>query len=400
MNYFFSRIKRVKLADILAVWKLLVTLIPALIYRKTHPKFWVISEAPNEARDNGYWFFRYVRTEHPEQECWYAIKSDSPDYGKVAGLGPIVEHGSLKHWFLYLASDMIISSQKAMGPNAAIFGFLEIYGILRTKRVFLQHGVIKDDLKWLYYDVTHFDKFICGAYPEYEYVNGNYGYPPNIVIYTGLCRFDGLHSDTDNDKRIVLIMPTWREWIADEDARLIEYEGTNIISETEYFKTWSRFINDERVKDMANKYHVHYVFFPHRDMQKYLDFFPKSNDYITIAGGKDYDVQDLLKSASMMVTDYSSVFFDMLYMKKPVVFFQFDYDKFRSAQYGEGYFDYRNNPFGKSFQSSEEVFDNIEEFLKNDFAVSKEYLEAHKEFFPLYDDHNCERIYDAITERG
>lgn len=400
MSYFFSRIKRVKPADILAVWKLLVTLIPAIIYRKTHPKFWVISEAPNEARDNGFWFFKYMRTEHPEQPCFYAINPTSFDYDKVAQYGNTVAYGSLRHWVLYLAADKIISSQKASGPNAAIFGFLEVYRILKTKKVYLQHGVIINDLKWLYFDVTRIDKFICGAYPEYNFVRDRFGYPQNAVLYTGLCRFDGLHEGTVPSSKMVLVMPTFREWIADEDSRMVEFEGTKDFTKTEYFSKWTEFINSERIKELSLKYDVHFVFFPHREMQKYLSYFPKSNESITIAGGEDWDIQELLKSASMMVTDYSSVFMDMIYMKKPVVFYQFDYDKFRAGQYGEGYFDYRNNSFGKSFQSPEEVFDIIEDYLKIDFAVSKEYLEAHKEFFPLYDDHNCERIYDAITERG
>ena len=43
-----------------------------------------------------------------------------------------------------------------------------------------------------------------------------------------------------------------------------------------------------------------------------------------------------------MITDYSSVFFDFSYMRKPVIFYQFDEKKFRKAQYAEGYFSYKN----------------------------------------------------------
>ena len=226
MNYFFSRIKRVSFFDILQIWKLLICYIPALVYKKTHTPFWIISEAPSEARDNGYWLFKYIRSKHPEQPCVYAIKRNSPDYQKVNDLGPVVEHGSLRHWFLYLSADKIISSQKAMGPNAAICNFLEVYGFLKNERYFLQHGVVANDLKWLYYNATKFTKFFCGAYPEYRFVSDVFGYPKGKVQYTGLCRYDGLHSKK-NRERMVLIMPTWREWIADEDGRLKRYEGTN-----------------------------------------------------------------------------------------------------------------------------------------------------------------------------
>lgn len=399
MNYFISRIRRVSFNDLIQIWKLLVCFVPAFIYKRLTSPIWIVSEAPNEARDNGFWFFQYVRKEHLEQQCWYAINKASPDFEKVKTIGPVVEHGSLKHWFLYLAADKIISSQKAMGPNAAICGALEVYGLLKNHRMFLQHGVIKDDLKWLYYDITKFELFICGAFPEYEYVEKNYGYPNGVVQYTGLCRFDGLHDYEMNSKQI-LIMPTWREWIADEDQRLKKMEGSNSFTDTEYYKAWSSFITNSRVKELSEKYGVHFVFFPHREMQKYLEYFPKSNEYISIVGAKDYDVQKLLKESAMMITDYSSVFFDMIYMKKPIVFYQFDYDKFRFGQYKEGYFDYRNNPFGNSHEGQLSVFDAIEEMIINNFNVTEKYLEAHHTYFKHYDANNCYRVYEAIMSHN
>lgn len=399
MSFFLSRIRRVNLRDILQVWKLFLCFLPAKVMKAVCSDIWIVSEAPGEARDNGFWFFRYVCQNHPEHKCYYAIKKDSPDYDKVASVGPTVEHGSLKHWVLYLAANKIVSSQKAMGPNAAIFSFLEVYGLLKNDRSFLQHGVIGNDLKWLYYDITKFKCFICGAYPEYQFVSDTFGYPEGAVHYTGICRFDGLHDKTP-DERLILIMPTWREWIAYEDNRLLVVENTKQIQESQYFKAWSSFILDPHIERFCKEYNAKFVFFPHRDMQKFLDLFPKSNGYITVAGAESFDVQDLMKQASLMITDYSSVFFDMLYMKKPVIYYQFDYDRFRSGQYGEGYFNYRNNPFAKSFDDSEKVFEELERYLRNDFQIDDNYLNAHKEYFKLYDTDNSKRVYEAIVKEG
>ena len=395
MASFLHQLRRVKFKEIRDIWKLPISFICAPIYRIRHKDLWIICEDRNEARDNGYWLFKYLRKQHPDQECVYAISKKSPDYGKVRTLGKTVEFGSLQHWILYFASSKKISSQKAGNPNAAIFYFLEVYGILRDKRIFLQHGVIKDDLKWLYYDVTKMNRFICGAYPEYEYIKNNFGYPEGNVCYTGLCRFDGWH-DRPEDERMILIMPTWREWIADEDYRLKQLEGTTEIPKTNYFTTWIDFIKDKRIEDIATKYNLRFIFYPHRSMQKYMGYFPKSNKYIEIVSANDYDIQILPRSAAMMVTDYSSVFFDMLYMKKPIVYYQFDYEKFRLGQYTEGYFDYKNNPFGKSFEDKDNVFDEIEYYVCKDFKVGEEYLDAHPKYFPLYDRNNCERVYQVV----
>ena len=397
MSEFLKRLKRVKLCDILQIWKLPVAAVCAPFYRIRHKDLWIVCEDENEARDNGYWFFKYVKEHHPEQECVYAIKRSSPDYDKVSSLGRTVEFGSLAHWMMYLASRKKISSQKAGNPNAAIFYFLEVYGLLKSKRVYLQHGVIINDLKWLYYDVTKMNRFICGAYPEYVYVNSTFKYPEGNVQYTGLCRFDGLHGET-KDERLILIMPTWREWIADEDDRLEKFEGTKNIPETHYFTSWIDFINDERIRRLSQQYKVKFIFFPHRNMQKYLKYFPASNEYIEIAGAQQYDIQKLLKKASMMITDYSSVFFDMIYMKKPVTFYQFDYELFRKGQYEEGYFHYDNNPFGRSHRNKDDVFEDIEYYLKRNFDVTETYLSAHKEYFRLFDSNNCNRVYEVTKK--
>ena len=398
MKHFFHQIRRVKLKEILQIWKFPIAMICALFYRMKHKDLWIVCEDENEARDNGYWFFKYLREEHPEQECVYAICRTSPDFEKINTIGSWVEFGSLKHWILYLASSKKISSQKAGNPNAAIFYFLEVGGFLKDTRIFLQHGVTINDQKWLYYDVTKMKRFVCGAYPEFMYIREVFGYPEESIVYTGFCRFDGLHDKTEPDGKIVLIMPTWREWIADEDERLIQYEGTTQIEKTNYFIQWTTFLQSPELKRLAETYHCRFIFFPHRDMQKYMEFFPVTNEYMEIGDAGKYDVQALLKGASMLVTDYSSVFMDALYMKKPVVFYQFDYDMFRQGQYREGYFSYQDNPFAESFQNLQEVIAAIEKCVKNGFTVSERYMEAHRDYFRLYDTNNCQRVYEVVQD--
>ena len=98
-----------------------------------------------------------------------------------------------------------------------------------------------------------------------------------------------------------------------------------------------------------------------------------------------------------MITDYSSVFFDFVYMKKPVIFYQFDSKNFRKRQYEEGYFNYQENPFGESAKGQDEVFNLIEKCIEKNFAVSDSYLQAHKEYFRLYDTNNCRRIFEIVN---
>ena len=383
----------VRFRDVIQGWKLPVAIVLAAAYRRIHPDLWIVSEDAFEARDNGLWFFRYVRAEHPEQECVYAIHKCSQDYERVSAIGQTVEYGSLKHWVLYLASSVQIISQKSGDPNVPIFYFLQVYGLLRNNRLFLQHGITINNVQWLSYQESKIKRFLCGAYPEYLYVRERFGYPEENVCYTGMCRFDGLHN-VRTEPDLILIMPTWRNWLVIRKDRMREYEGTTSVSESDYFVRWREFLLDESLKEIAEHYRVHFVFYPHRNMQQYLSLFPSDLDYIEIAGREKYDIQELLKRSAMLITDYSSVFFDMVYMKKPVIFYQFDYEMFRKGQYQEGYFDYTDNPFGACCRKQNDVFDHIRRVISEDYTVSDSYLKAHAQYFPLYDTRNTERAYE------
>ena len=100
-----------------------------------------------------------------------------------------------------------------------------------------------------------------------------------------------------------------------------------------------------------------------------------------------------------MVTDYSSVQIDFAYMKKPLAYFQFDYERFCKSHYGKGYFDYTDDGFGPVFGDENGLMDYIEKMAERSFENTEPYITRHKEFFDLYDTDNCKRNYEAIKER-
>ena len=60
----------------------------------------------------------------------------------------------------------------------------------------------------------------------------------------------------------------------------------------------------------------------------------------------DADIPQLLLTAGVLVTDFSSVSMDFVYMEKPILYFQFDRDDFRKGHQSVGYFDYDRDGFG------------------------------------------------------
>lgn len=393
-----NKMKYIQFKDILALFKFFVILIPALFFKVCHRrKFWIICEDEYEARDNGYVFFKYMVDKHPDQKVFYAINKNSHDYiEKLKNCKNVIKWGSFKHWLYYLASDANISSQKGGKPNAAVCYLFEVkFSLLRTNRIFLQHGITISDAKWLYYKETKMDLFICAGKDEYEFIKEKFGYPENNLVLLGFPRFDNLNNDI-RDNNIILCMPSWRNWLGRKIHGKNNVENFEEFTDTIYFNKWNEFLTSSNLENMLEKYHKSLIFYPHRNMQKFISNFKTTSNRIIIANSNDYDVQTLLKTAGLLITDYSSVFVDFAYMLKPVLFYQFDYNMFRKYQYQEGYFDYANNPMGAAFYKLDNLLNHLDEKLKCDFTLDEESIIKIKSFFGFIDQNNCFRIYKHL----
>ena len=390
---FCEKIKDVKIGDILAIFKLIIAYPLSKIVKLKHKDLWLICEDGVGACDNGYAFYKYIIKEHPEQEVMYAIDKKSSDYNKVKDMGKIIQFGSLKHWIYYLAASQNISSQKSGKPNAALCYVLEVGGLWKNSRIFLQHGITINDSKWIYYPETKFSLFLCGAQPEYDFVEGKFLYPRGYVQYTGFPRFDELHNVKVNKKRI-LVMPTWRNWLKlkskNEGGKIPEFV------ESTYYKYWNDFLNNKELQDILEEYDLELIFYPHRNMQQYIEFFKGYSKRIVIANKEKYDIQTLLKTSALMITDYSSVFFDFFYMKKPIIFYQFDELEYRKNQLQVGWFDYANNPISVRVTEEKDVIEALKMSIENKFEISEHQYQAHRWCFPLYDMENSERVFQTI----
>lgn len=398
MKKILKNIKYIKLSDLLAPFIFILILPFSLIFRLINKilkkDLWLVCENGTTARDNGYHFFKYVREKYPNDYCFYVIDKHSKDYYKVKQYGNIIQYKSLKHWLYYLSVKFNIISQKDGNPNQPFFYIIHVVIGWFNNRVFLQHGITKDMSNWLLYKNTKFRYFICGAKREYEYVRDNYGYPKGAVQYIGFTRFDNLHNNEVNKKQI-LIMPTWRNYLGRETNN---FAKKIIFKETEYYKNWNKLINDEKLIDYIEKENITILFYPHINMQKFLGEFKSSSTNIKLVD-LNTDIQEVLKKSTLMITDYSSVFMDFAYMRKPIIYFQFDQKEYREKQYTEGYFKYERDGFGPVFIKEQNVVDKIIDYTKNNYIPEEEYKYKMDNFFELYDEKNCERQYRLLKDR-
>ena len=167
---------------------------------------------------------------------------------------------------------------------------------------------------------------------------------------------------------------------------------------SDYFVNWIGLLKDENFLKMVNDNNLTICFYVHPKLNRFIESFDDVKN-VTFLNSKNGDsVQQHLKEAAIMITDFSSVFFDFAYMRKPAIYFQFDEDKYYESHYIKAYFDYRDNGFGPVAINKEEAISALNEIVKNNMNMQNKYLKRAEEFFPLYDEKNCERIYNSILE--
>lgn len=373
-----------RLFQLYIVIKLVITKIYVIIFRVKHDDIWLIAERGVDARDNGYFLYKKIKRDYPNIKVKYVISNDSPDYKKIDE-SDIIIYRSFKHFIYYLTSKILISTHlQGYSPNSDVFIKLNYKRILpvRGKQVFLQHGITKDRMFYFDYTYNHLDLFISGAIPEYEFIKKEFGFDDNHLKLTGFARFDNLINKEEN---MILLMPTWRF--------THNRQSDNEFLNSEFFERYQNLLLSPRLAKYLEDNNVELYFYPHHETQKFLHYFKISSSSIILASKYDYDVQDLLKRARVLITDYSSVYFDFGYMKKPIIYYQFDYEEYRKYR-DEGYFDYKRDGFGPVVSDDDKLIDYLIEYYKE--GLKEEYLTRITKFFKYQDQNNSQRILDEI----
>lgn len=368
------------------------------VFMKINIKYrdvWLVGERKNEAKDNGYHFFKYVRENHSDKNIYYVITESSSEINKIKEYGNIIFYDSFKHYVYYFLSTKLISAHAGSNmPDSPIIWWLKGKGIFNRKVIYLKHGIIKETIPSHRYENTKYDMIICGAKPEYDFVKEELGYPKENVKYLGLCRFDNLHDF--KTKNQIFMMLTWRKWFDLGDSIEDKVFDEKRFLRSKYFKEIKMFLESKEIDKALIKNNIELIFHPHHEIQRFIKHFKSVSKNIIIAKEGEYDVQELLKSSKILITDYSSVAFDFAYMKKPIIYYQFDSEEYYKSHYQKGYFDYEKDGFGDVASSVFEVVNCLKNTIDNGAFNQNKYNTRIDEFFTLNDKENCRRTYEEI----
>ena len=349
------------------------------------------------AQDNGYYFFKYCMDHEEEKRqknhIYYVITKDAPDRKKLdAYQSHLVDFMSIRHMIYMIAAELLVSTDTrnhlyAMRQRGSI---LKRY--LRKKPlVFLQHGVTalkKVDFFYGKGKSGSCDLFVVTSDFEKKIIEDYFGYAEDEIVNSGFARWDVLE-DKSEGLREILIMPTWRAWL--ENVTLEEFK------ESDYFHNYMALLNSPRFHCFLEKNDLLANFYLHSKFREFIQDFSVESDRIRLIVFGEEPANELMMRCKMLVTDYSSVCWDVFYLDKPVVFFQFDRDKYMEAH--GSYLDMDRELFGDCAQDVDGLLTYMERCADDHFVVRPEYEKMQKSFYKYFDDQNSRRICDAIVKK-
>ncbi len=180
------------------------------------------------------------------------------------------------------------------------------------------------------------------------------------------------------DKKVVLFAPTYRSSKIDKAYYDFDKINWDLLFEK---------LNDQYV--VITKWHPAIIDSAKNgnidlpDFEKYQGFLYDMSDY--------NEVNELLMVTDVLVTDYSSIIFDYSLIKKPIVYYAYDIDKYNGAR--GLYFDFEEYVYGAVATDTEQLIESIK---KEDLCIDKRMAFSEK-FMSGCDGHCAERIVKWVV---
>lgn len=171
------------------------------------------------------------------------------------------------------------------------------------------------------------------------------------------------------DKKILLYAPTWR--VKGEFVPQIDFEKLK--------------------KDISNEYFV--ILKLHQFMSN-VNIPVSANEFVKVVAD-EVEISDLYLISDALITDYSSVMFDFAVLKRPMIFYVYDYKKY-SQKMRPLYFDFIKEAPGAWAVTQEDLVNAINS-LSNYEIDFPEKITAFRQNFVQYDDgHSREKLLSTI----
>lgn len=302
---------------------------------------------------------------------------------------------SKQHKMLYFSCEKLITGFSNLSNVSPFSGAaMKWYSDLTDyEMVYLQHGILHASLLKMYgREFCVCDKVVISSGFEKKNFTENYGYAEKDLIAACMPRYDKMEIAGEKKNRI-LFSPSWRSNLIGNLVNNERAELPEAFTSSAFFEQVSEFLNSEKLHELLEKNDLYLDFQNHPIFKCYNHLFNITNDRVCMDPGETK--QDEYR---LMITDYSSIVFDSVYLNCPIIYFVPDYDLFLAGVSHN----YRKldlpleEGFGPFAHDARELLSFLEDYIGNGFVPREPYASRMKDFFLYRDNNCCDRLYDAM----
>lgn len=366
---------------------------------KGDQRIWITFDKLYKAGDNGEYMYDYISKQNDGIDIRYLVKKESPDYERMKNKGDkLLLWGEEETLVTVLLAEAVLTTHTNVISYTGFEKELIPYicDLFNPVNMCIQHGLTTQDIAQ--FQNRLFDNlqlYLCASPNEIQNLSRPiYGFSdPDALKLVGIARYDGLKS---NEKKQILITPTWRRNIANSNVAHVKKGHNEFFKNSAYHDIYNRLINDKKLIATAKKYGYRLIYLLHPAASAQIDDFDR-NDYVElIPAASDMNYEKILTESSLMVTDYSGVQFDFAYMRKPLIYY---HPKELPPHYHESEaYQYKRDGFGPIVDNHQEMVDTLCQYMSEGCVMKPEYVERANKFFEFSDFDNRSRIYDAILK--
>lgn len=349
--------------------------------------------------DNPKALHEYI-SKHPKYQkyrCIFAIKNHREKNLQIDN-AKIIEYFSIPYFFYLARSKYWIANCKL--PKYVLKKPSQIYLqtwhgtplkklahdiVVPEGTTFYRSGMSIEEMRSTYDDdVSKYNYMISPSAFTTEVFQSAFKIERQRLIETGYPRNDILSNYQNSDleaikaklnlpsnKKVILYAPTWR----DNSFNLKGYTFKLKVD----FKKWQKTLG----KDCVVIFKPHYLIVNDFDLESVKDF-------VYFVDPKE-DISSLYLIADILVTDYSSVFFDYAILRRPIYFYMYDLDSYRDELRGF-YLDIYQDLPGKVIENEDSL---LEKISQSEFDYDK--LKLFNQRFNNHEDGNAsKRVLDIL----
>jgi len=117
------------------------------------------------------------------------------------------------------------------------------------------------------------------------------------------------------------------------------------------------------------------------------------------SANNDIDIQHMLLDCDILLTDYSSVYFDFLLLDRPIIYLPYDFEEYKNAR-GFLYDDFDNITCGDKVFTQKEFIESIKNNIENPAKDHKLRAAVTQRFHQYNDGQARERLFNFIKNHS